>query len=606
MCRIFGFFGNEKVDSITMSKVSDLQIKGGPDSQSFIIKENWAIGNNRLSIVDLAGGKQPYSLGEDIQVVFNGEIYNHDELREMLQERGYQFEDRCDGSIIPALYNEYGPDFARYLDGMFAIAVIDTKNATRLTLVTDPTGIKSLYYYWNPESKTLFFSSELPSLLGFNAVPRNLWLAGVDSYLTTKAIFGEHTMFKDVYVMPSSSILQLELNESPKLSRYETHLRSNNPTSDLSTASNLLEEQLSSEVSALLNADVPVSTINSGGLDSSFVTSLASQCKSDIHSFNISYTGEWPFDEKVYARDVANHCKTHHHEVKIDPKHFQDLLPDVVKHLGQPNADPITLSSYSLFEAVNQAGFKVAISGDGADEMFGGYERYVEAMNRAGDWIKPYVESLSAIEEELRWELYSDDYKTYLLDNGKTSEIIEDKLRQDGGNRLDTILDFERNYRLPSYHLRRVDHLSMAHSVEVRVPFCQPRIVKFAQQLTNELRIKDEKVKRVLYKSAEGKLPDSVLNRKKQPFTLPIDAMMRQGLPLFDFVKNTLNSNTIRKQNIFKPEMVEKLLSIQATKPNGKTALALWSLMIFQLWMEQFNVSISPEDTLVKEVVEVC
>ncbi|WP_243495749.1 asparagine synthase (glutamine-hydrolyzing) [Priestia aryabhattai] len=604
MCRIFGFLGNEGISEKVLSNVSMLQIQGGPDSQTIEQGDTWAIGNNRLAIVDLEGGKQPYKIGEHIKVVYNGEIYNHKALRNMLKERGYSFEDECDGSIIPALYLEYGEDFVRYLDGMFAIAVIDTRQHTKLTLVTDPLGIKSLYYYWNNESKTLFFSSELPSLLEFNVVPKKLWLQGIDSYLTTKSIFGEHTMFEDIYTLPPSSLMRVVLNDVPKINNYKTFVLSDDPTKDISEASEKLKGYLSEEIKQLLDADVPVATINSGGLDSSLVTALANEHKSGIHSFNISYTGDWPFDEKIYAREVADFCNSVHHEIKLDPKEFQNLLPEVVKHLGQPNADPITLSSYALFEAVNKAGFKVALSGDGADEMFGGYGRYVNALSAVGDWIKPYVNSLGAINETTRWDIYSDDYRAFLNENGKVSDAIANKLENSTLNRLDTILDFERQYRLPSYHLRRVDHLSMAHSVEVRVPFCQPKIESFASQLTDDLRIKDEKVKRVLYQAANKKLPNSVLFRKKQPFTLPINDMMRPGLPLFNFVKEVLQSETIDSQNIFNSLMIEKLLFRQSTNPSDETALALWSIMIFQLWVDKFNVSVGNKSTLLKEVIK--
>jgi asparagine synthase (glutamine-hydrolysing) len=605
MCRIFGYFGPEDVAQSVLRDVSNLQLAGGPDQQSFKKDIGWAIGNNRLSIVDLDNGEQPYELGEHISIVFNGEIYNHEALRAELIQKGYVFDDHCDGSILPAMYYEYGKDFVRYLDGMFAIAVIDTRNDLHsLLLATDPTGIKSLYYYWDETKQVLYFSSELPSLLGFRDIPKNLWLRGVDSYLTTKAIFGDHTMFENIYTMPASSFLEVRPGKRPQLSTWKTHLAAPKPTGGFETSSQSLLSYLTKEVTGLLEADVPVSTINSGGLDSSLVTAIASLHKEGIHSFNIAYEGDWPFDEKAFAREVAEKNGTIHHQVTIDPKEFQNILPQVVKHLGQPNADPITLSTYSLFEAINQAGFKVAVSGDGADEMFGGYDRYKSAMSRAGgDWITPYVDSLGAVNQSMRESLYSDDYTAFLNEKGRTAQVIKEKLRSERGNRLDTILEFERSYRLPNYHLRRVDHLSMAHSVEVRVPFCQPRVVDFARQLTDDERISGDEVKRLLYRSAGGILPHSVLHRKKQPFTLPINAMMRPGLPLYDFVKEALDYDTIRDQNLFNVSTIEKLLYIQANKPNDKAALALWSVMMFQLWSMQYGISIGSHSAREKVLI---
>ncbi|GGG65594.1 asparagine synthase (glutamine-hydrolyzing) [Paenibacillus radicis (ex Gao et al. 2016)] len=594
MCRIFGYIGHDDVDPGRLKAVSDQQLAGGPDQQSVWAERNWAIGNNRLAIVGLDGGEQPYSLGDSIRIVLNGEIYNHRELRSKLEAKGYTFTDHCDGSILPALYAEYGQDFVRYLDGMFAIAVIDLREGVVLTLATDPSGIKSLYYYWDERNKTLYFSSELPSLLAFGSVPSSLWLPGVDFYLTTKVVFGERTLFDGVYALPPSSLLQARLGERPALRRWKTLLVSEPLGGDFHSAASSLRGQLDREVQALLLADVPVSSINSGGLDSSLITALASQRQAGIHSFNLSYVGDWPLDEKIYARQVSERYGTTHHEVLVDPRDFEKLLPLVAERLGQPNADPITLSSYALFEAIHQAGFKVTISGDGADEMFAGYDRFLEASEATDNWIKPYVASLGVASPELRKELYSDDYRAFIHDNGSIGDQISDSLRtaHHRKGRLDAILDFEREYRLPSYHLRRVDHLSMAHSVEVRVPYCQPRILDLAGKLPVDWRIGEGKVKRLLYRAAEGQLPDAILNRKKQPFTLPIDAMMRKGLPLYEAVERVLDRDTLRRHNLFSPAAVEKLLHKQATQPDGKTALTLWSLVIFQLWISQYQVQI--------------
>ncbi|MFF2885894.1 asparagine synthase (glutamine-hydrolyzing) [Paenibacillus sp. NPDC057967] len=594
MCRIFGYIGNDYVDPGRLKAVSDLQLAGGPDQQSVLAERNWAIGNNRLAIVGLDGGQQPYSLGDSIRIVLNGEIYNHRELRSKLEAKGYTFTDQCDGSILPALYEEYGPDFVRYLDGMFAIAVIDLRERVTLTLATDPAGIKSLYYCWDERNETLYFSSELPSLLAFGSVPSSLWLPGVDFYLTTKVVFGERTLFDGVYALPPSSLLQARLGERPALRRWKTLLESDPLGGEPAGASLSLRGQLDREVAALLLADVPVSTINSGGLDSSLVTALASKRQAGIHSFNLSYVGDWPLDEKIYAREVSKQYGTTHHEVLVDPRDFEKLLPLVAERLGQPNADPITLSSYALFEAIHQAGFKVTISGDGADEMFAGYDRFLEASEAADDWIKPYVDALGVASPELRKELYSDDYRAFIQDNGSIGDQIADSLRTANHRkgRLDAILEFEREYRLPSYHLRRVDHLSMAHSVEVRVPYCQPRILDLAGKLPVDWRIGEGKVKRLLYRAAEGQLPDAILNRKKQPFTLPIDAMMRKGLPLYETVERVLDGETLRRHNLFSPAAVERLLRKQETQPDGKTALTLWSLVIFQLWINQYQVHI--------------
>lgn len=597
MCRIYGYAGEGSVADSRLHAAAALQVHGGPDAQTRADGEGWSLGNNRLAIVDLAGGEQPYELGDGVKAVFNGEIYNHEELRRRLTARGYRFRDRCDGSILPALYAEHGLDFVRHLDGMFAIAVVDLTGSPTVVLATDPSGVKPLYYHFDERERNLYFSSEIPALLELAGLDRAMWLPGVDAYLSTKAIFGEEhgerTMFRQVRVMPPSSLLVTKIGEKPRLSRYETLVRSELPPDDLEGAGEALAGLLGREVRSLLMADVPVATINSGGLDSSLVTTFASEAVEGIHSFNVSYAGDWPHDERRFAREVAKSCRTRHHQVEVDPRDFAGILPDTVWHLGQPNADPITLSSYALFGAVREAGFKVALSGDGADEVFGGYDRLSAAVAAPGDWARAYVDSLCAVDRSTRQRLYTEDYRAYLAENGSAVEAVERQLREAPGNRLDVMLDFEQKHRLPAYHLRRVDHLSMAHSVEVRPPFCQPRVSDFANRLAPHMKISDGRVKRVLYAAAakQARLPASVLRRRKQPFTLPVAAMLRAGEPLYGFVSEVLVGGC-GTDGILDRGAVLALLRRQGERPEPANALALWALATYELWRDGFRVGV--------------
>ncbi len=597
MCRIYGQLGRGTVGEQRLRDAANLQIHGGPDAQTRMIGSNFCLGNNRLAIVDLDGGYQPYELG-DIKAVFNGELYNHVELRRWLEGLGYSFRDRCDGSIIPALYAEHGTDFVRYLDGMFAIAVLDLRDPPTLVLATDHLGIKPLYYYFDESEKQLYFSSEIPALLELARLDRELWLPGVDAYLSTKATFGERTMFEKVRVLPPASLLVLRLGESPRVSRWEPLIGVPPPSAILAEAGVEVAQLLGDEVRRLLIADVPVATINSGGLDSSFLTALASEAVEGIHSFNISYVGNWPGDERVYAREVAQRCRTYHHQVEVDPKDIGELLPDVVWHLGQPNADPITLSTYALFRAVHEAGFKVALSGDGADEFFGGYDRLLEAVATQGDYVPGYVDSLAAVGKDMREELYTSEYRAYLVEIDSAADATKRQFYEAEArrNRLELMLEFEQRHRLPAYHLRRVDSMSMAHSVEVRVPYCQPRISSFANQLEGHLKISNGQVKRTLYAAAASKarrLPRSVLCRRKQPFTLPIASMMQAGEPLYSCVSEVLDG--CGTDGVLERGAVLALVRRQAESPNPANALALWALAIFELWRDEFGVGVGKQ-----------
>jgi asparagine synthase (glutamine-hydrolysing) len=596
MCRIFGHY-DVVVPPHELRAVSALQRHGGPDARSVVRGgPGWALGSNRLAIVDIEGGCQPYDLDGMVKVVFNGEIYNHAELRRELIAKGYRFDDRCDGSILPALYAEHGAAFAERLDGMYAIAVMDLRDEPRLVLVTDEIGMKPLYYQWDAASGHLYFASEIPALLAFPGVDRTPWLEGLDAYLATKTPFGEQTMFERIRALPPAATAVLTRDAGLRIMTRPTRPGSPGPTAgdgtaDLAAAGLELRDLLRSEVGRLLQADVPVSAITSGGLDSSLVTALAAEMVPDLHTFNIAYRGDWPHDERGFARLAAARAGTHHHQVEIDPADLPELLPEVVWHMGQPNADPITVSTHALFAAVHDAGFKVALTGDGADELFGGYDRLKAAMAvpAGGDWVTGYVESLAAVPRALRRELYTSEYRRYLELQGSAADRLAAGLADSPRPRLDAMSELEIEHRLPAYHLRRVDHLSMAHSVEVRLTFCQPRVARFAQSLPPHLRIHGDQVKRVLYRAAEGLVPASVLSRPKQPFTLPIAAMLRPGQPLFDYAQEVLAAANLRRHAMLEPAAVSRLLGDQATRPSDRAALAIWSLLVFELWLDQFG-----------------
>lgn len=582
MCRIYGHF-NAVVTPGELQLAAAAQRHGGPDANGVRQGRDWSLGSNRLAIMDPGGGDQPYELLDgSVVVVLNGEIYNHDELRAGLRRRGYHFADRCDGSILPALYQVYGESFVDHLDGMYAIAVMDLRARPRLLLATDHLGMKPVYYHWNPRRKELYFSSEIPSLLAFQAVSDRRWAPGLEAYLATRTPFGQQTMFTDVKVLPPAAIATCDQDRGLRV-------RINDPAQ--SAAGPDLRATLRREVHNLLVADTPVATITSGGLDSSLVTAFAAETRPDLHTFNIGYRGSWPDDERHYARQVARRAGVRYHQVEIDPAALPDLIQDAVRHLGQPNADPITVSTYALFAAVRAAGFKVALTGDGADEAFGGYARMRAAAGAAAagqPWQRGYLDELSAIPARLRESLYTGEYAAEVAAAPPPvpAEAM-DVLYGCNGTVLDKITRFELDYRLPAYHLRRVDHLSMAHAVEVRLPFCQRQVYGLGRELPDRLRIDASGVKRSLYRTAAGLLPPDVLSRPKQPFTLPIAAMLAPGWPLWEFAQDMLGADRLSRAGQIRPGRVRALLASQAAQPDGPTALAIWALLVYQVWCEQ-------------------
>ncbi|MFF4508429.1 asparagine synthase (glutamine-hydrolyzing) [Streptomyces sp. NPDC001401] len=586
MCRIFGHF-NGVVTAHELQTVGALQRHGGPDGGGSAHDAMWSVGNNRLAIVDPDGGQQPYELADGrIKVVFNGEIYNHDELRQRLRARGYTFPDRCDGSILPALYDVYGDGFTEHLDGMYAIAVLDRRVEPRLVLATDHVGMKPLYYRWDPASGALHFSSEIPALLAFDAVSSTVWTPGLEAYLATRTPFGEQTMFADIKVLPPAATAVCDQASGLRVLRRDPPPPGPLPGED---TTGRLRAMLHSEVRRLRVADVPLASITSGGLDSGLVTAFAAEGGGDLHTFNLSYKGSWPGDERSYARQIAKRTGAVYHQVEIDPATFPDLMADVVWHLGQPNADPITLSTYALFSAVREAGFKVALTGDGADEVFGGYDRMRAAAQAPAAWRAAYLDALAVAPARLRGRLYTKDYAAEVDRTAPLPQRAGELLRDDGDDPLGRITAFEMEYRLPAYHLRRVDHLSMAHSVEVRLPYCQRDIVAFGRALPDRMRISGGRVKRALYGAASGLLPQDVLNRPKQPFTLPLTAMLAPGRPLWDYAQDTLGASRLRCAGQIDPGAVRNLFRVQAGRPDDTAALTIWALLVHEVWRELFG-----------------
>lgn len=586
MCRIYGHLnGDHHPDHRPdrLARTLDRLRHGGPDDQWVHTGQGWALGGARLAITDVDHGQQPYEL-PGITVVFNGEIYNHDELRDRLTGYGYRFPDRCDGSILPALYHRYGLDFTAHLDGMYAIAVVDHRAEPMLVLATDETGMKPLYHH-RDDRGGLYFASEIPALCVLSGLRGSPWLPGLDAYLTTKAVFGEQTMFEEIQVLAPATTAVFSAGGGLRLVRRPARSPADGPR-ELDHAASAVRETLREQTHRLGQADVPVAVITSGGLDSGLVTTMFAETTPSSQGFHIAYRGRWPFDERRFARLVARRSGTALREIELDPADIPALLPEVVDHLGQPNADPITVSSFALFRAVRAAGFPVVLTGDAADEFFGGYDRIRAATEAGDDWADRYVAALAAVPAELRRRLYTDDYRAYLAVAGTEETRLRESLVRVAAatSRLAAVTELEVTARMPAYHLRRVDHLSMASAVEARLPFCQPALTRLALGLPEDLRVRGDAGKIALNAASAGLLPEPVRHRPKQPFTLPVAAMVAEGTALFDYFREVLSTDEIAAAGQLQPRAVDRLLTGHAAAPTATTALAIWSLAIHQLW----------------------
>ncbi|WP_338154108.1 asparagine synthase (glutamine-hydrolyzing) [Streptomyces barkulensis] len=585
MCRILGSFAAGATVH-DLAAVAGRQRHGGPDAHGMRRGPGWSLGCNRLAVTDPAGGAQPYELktAPGVVAVFNGELYNHRELRRRLRERGHVFPDNCDGTLLPALYAEYGAAFAGLLEGMFAVALVDLRSPEpRLVLATDDHGMKTLYYHAAPGGG-VYFASELSALIAFSQVPAVQREEALDEYLTTRTCLGQQSVLRGIRTLPPGATAVADPGTGLRVHRRR-------PRGEERPGADLLGV-LGREVRALARADVPVCAVTSGGLDSGLVTALAAEHARQVrgeplHTFHLTYKGRWPGDEDGFARAVARRSGTVHHQIEVDPGEFAELLPRTVWHLGQPNADPITLSTYALFRAVRAEGFTVALTGDGADELFAGYDRMRAALAApaGADWVSPYVASLAAVPRALRDSLYTSDYRAFLADRGSAERRITEQLRSAAGSRHTTLTDFETLQRLPAYHLRRVDHLSMAWAVEARMPYLQPAVSALARRLPVRLRTG----KRALFAAARGVLPEAVVRRPKQPFHLPVDAMLVRGTPLMALAQEMLSSGNLRLDGRLCARGVGGLFAAHRRQPSPVTAGALWALLVHELWSEELR-----------------
>jgi asparagine synthase (glutamine-hydrolysing) len=598
MCRIYGYAGGRAIEPSVLDRVGAAMLHGGPDAQTWRAGPDGALGSNRLAIQGIAHGAQPFRR-DGLTCVFNGEIYNHRALRAELAGQGCPVAGDCDGSVLLPLYQRYGDSFVTRLEGMFAIAISDDRERC-LKLYSDPAGMKSLYYYLSPDGKRLAFASELTALSLFPGFPAGIDPLAIDRYLGGKAVWGPGTIYAGVRTLPPGTALRFggagltvsRILPEPGMIDWP------DGTPSLAGAARLLDAMLREELARMTDADVPVCVVTSGGLDSSYLTALTRRLVPDLASFNIAYAGQWPADERWFGEQVAAHCGTRHHQVIADPAGFPQLIERFVRHLDQPNNAPHSLSTFALFEAIHQAGFKVALTGDGADELFGGYARYVKASrDDSTAWHRAYQDTMAAVGTRLLTRMYSPAFRAAIEQAGgyfadRSGDELARRAVTGQDAKLDALLRYDQDERFPYYILRRVDHLSMAHAVEARIPFLQPRVVRFARALPAGLKVADDAVKAPVAQAAHRWLPVSITGRPKQPFTLPIAAMIRPGEALYEMIGDLVVNPASRRADVFDQKTISELFDMQTENPSAHTAEALWSLLILESWLSARGVRV--------------
>lgn len=535
------------VDPELLNRMTDAMVHRGPDDRGVVCSDGVALGARRLSVVDLEGGHQPFDDGTGrIWAAQNGEIYNHAELRTELEGAGHRLRSRCDTEVIPHLYRRYGLGFAEKLRGMFGICVWDAE-LRRAVVVRDRLGIKPMY--WAQIGDKVLFASELKSLLASGMIPADLDYEAISAFLELGFVPGPRTPLAAVHKLMPGHRLVID-PDGVRVEQWWRHPLPDPGPASLGVghyAEGLLAE-MEESVRLRLMADVPLGVMLSGGLDSSFIVALMARQMSDpVKTFSVGFAEDSEGNELGVAREVASLYGAEHHELELSMASDTVPLPELVWHLDEPVADLSALGFLALSELAAKH-VTVALSGQGADELFGGYRKHRAAslvsryqrlprvLRAAGDRLAPYAperigraaRTLTAQDPADRLIAMSGALQAgdRGLFRGPLADVAEGAARRAASRHLDGLTDdalpaalhLDTQLGLVDDMLHYFDRTSMAHSLEVRVPFLDHKVVEYAATIPPGLKVRGATTKHVLKEAARGIVPDSVIDRKKIGF----------------------------------------------------------------------------------------
>ncbi len=625
MCGITGFlnFSAVPADPELIRRMTATLFHRGPDDEGYHVDGPVALGHRRLSIVDLATGQQPIANeAGTVWAVLNGEIYNYRELRSLLRERGHRFRTNADTEVIVHAYEEFGQDCIAKLDGMFAIAIWDA-NAQLLLLARDRMGEKPLYY--GEKDGVLVFGSELRALLAHPAVSREMDLSSLLRYLTSGYVPDPHAILKGIRKLPPGHLLAVSGGKS-RLSSYWDITFARHPARSEAEWSAALWDSLCSAVRSRLMADVPVGVFLSGGLDSSAVVAAMAEVAPArrFPTFSISFE-ESSYNEEPYARLVAERFGAEHRALAFTSADAKALIPQIGGLQAEPLADPAILPTLHLARHVRDTA-AVVLDGDGGDELFCGYptffavdparwfrrlpasaQRLVARAINALPASRRYNGTQFALRQFLRACHHPMEIQTQILMGGFTrpdqQELLSAPLRHLAAS-FDPYEDIaavmkgapvdDTTNRLVYHHAKlfmagqtlvKMDRATMASGLEARAPFLDHRLVELACAIPGKLKLRRWKTKYILKRALDGRLPASVVHRRKQGFGVPLAQWIRG--PLKSCVEEFLDADRLRHIGLFSPEGVQRLMA-EHMQGRYNHAKALWTLVAFEFWREAY------------------
>jgi len=625
MCGIVGIANtnSRQINREVLQQMNKAITHRGPDEDGFFVDGNIGLAMRRLSIIDLSGGQQPiYNHDKTIAIVFNGEIYNFQELRDDLIEDGDKFYTNSDTEVIVHLYEKYGVDCVQHLRGMFAFAIWDEKEKS-LFIARDRVGKKPVLYA-HQSNGDLIFGSEFQAVLKHPDISREVDYEAIDSYLTYLCVPAPQTAFKNIRKLEPGHWMRWK-NGEIETKRYWLP--------DFNKKIKITQEEAEEETLRVLReatklrliSEVPLGAFLSGGVDSSAIVALmAQESEKPVKIFSIGFE-EQDFSELKYAKQVAKHVGAEYNEFIVKPNALE-VLPKLVQHYGEPYADSSAIPTYYVSKETRKY-VTVALNGDGGDESFAGYERHA-AMRIAETYHKVpklarklFIEtpinllptseikksrvrdvqrfltaaSLPKNERYFRWmstfyrdakeTLYTKDFIETVSDNDSIKFLDQWFRKANGSGIVDTTLLTDQMTYLPNDLLVKVDIASMANSLEARSPFLDHKVIEFAASLPEDIKMKRIETKSLLKRVAAKLVPKEVIYRRKMGFGVPIGNWFRNDMK--DFVKEILLSEKSLRRGITKPEVVEKYVLEHINSERDHT-FQIWTLLMLELWFQEF------------------
>lgn len=615
MCGISGFICNDPVQKYTLVNMLKVLHHRGPDHQGSYSDGRFIGGHTRLSINDVEHGNQPlYNESGSVVVMYNGEIYNYNSLKKELKLKGYKFRTHSDGEVVCHLYDEYGLELFDMLDGMFAISLWD-KDKKTLYLARDYIGEKPLYYTKLSKNE-LIYASELKALKMHPSVKLKLNKQAIWDYLSFLWIPEPETIYKDVFALPPGCVISVD-NKKIKIKKYVK----DNKCLTTGSKKDLVDDVrgvVTKSIKSRLISDVPVGSFLSGGIDSSIISAIAAeqlgQKSKKLYTYTVGFeSGKDPYggdnDESLYAKEFSERIGSIHKTIKVSAKDLKDALSDFVYYADQPFGVSSGLGIFAITKQAYKDGVKVLLSGDGADEMFGGYSWY-KHLNKHSKIsqadsnttfhnstlpVEAKIDQVSSMEPQKRawaWHYYASEKDKSRIFSDNFLKNIHSSIRffetYKGSNSWEAV-DFikqDREFYLPNEMLRKADRMGMANSVEVRVPFVSKEIYDFVEPLSYEQLIHEGDLKILLKKGFEDIIGSEVINRPKHGFNVPIDLWLKKDWQ--DLVEMTFNKNSfLHKLDIISSSVnikfINKLLN-EKNKLHGHPVLCLITL---ELWLKK-------------------